>query len=192
MRKISFLALFITLAFFMTSVFIFAEDSKNVPAPVVKSEKSEPFLWDLIFSNTKTVVPMVSTSIEIALSPYGPGFIPKTDVISNKSRYTSGDRLLVQNHFWNEGDTAGSVDYYVIVFDYFHPEIIFFWRGADFNTTAFHQFVNMKVGFDKIDTIFDFHLPANPPAGKYVFAAGLAASGTTTFYSIDSLIIEIY
>jgi hypothetical protein len=191
MRKIRFLALLVVLAFFMTSVSIYAADSK--PAPVVKSEKSEPFLWDLIFSNTKTVVPMVSTSTEIALSPYPPQpYNPKTDVLSSQSRYTSGDRLLIQNHMWNEGD-AGSCDYYVIVFDYFHPEIIFFWTGtASFQTQAFHQFINMAIGFDRIDTIFDFRLPPRPPTNRYVFAAGLAAPGTTTFYSIDSAVIEIY
>jgi len=194
MRKVGFLLFLLLAILIVSSPFLIAEkaENKEAPAPIKAVEKEEPFLWDLIFSNTKSIVPMVSTSLEIALSPYEEGFIPKTQMMANQMKYTTGDRLLVQNHLWNEGDQPGDVDYYLAFADLRNPEVLFFWDGTGWNQSWAYQYLRMSVGFDRVDTIFDFRLPPNPPVGKYVFAAGLAEPGTYTFYSIHSINIEIY
>ena len=99
MRKINSLILVFSTLIFLCTTLSFAQDVvKEKTLPDIKAEKEEPFLWDLIFSNTKSVVPMVSTSTEIALSPYPPYFSPVVDVLANQKRFTTGDRMLIQSH----------------------------------------------------------------------------------------------
>ena len=193
MRKLSFFILIFTISFILATSLVTAEKAEKKEAvPDVKAQKEEPFLWDLIFSNTKTVVPMVSTSMEIAMSPYPPVFDPKTEMMSNQERFTTGDRLLVQNHLWNEGDLEGSVNYYIAFLDLANPQQVYFFDGFGWGVHAAHQLLHMGVGFDRIDTIFDLRLPPNPPKGRYTFAAGLADPETGIFYGTSTVTIEIY
>jgi hypothetical protein len=172
---------------------IAAEKATNSEPTNVKAQKNEPFLWDLIFSSSKTIIPMVSTSTEIALSPTSPGFRPNTQMMANQKRYTTNDRVLIQNHLWNEGDQSGDCDYYLAFIDLNNPQFVYWFSGTSWGSgTAVHQFLKMGVGFDKTDTILDLRLSFNPPVGRYKFAAGLAYSGTANFYQISTVDIEIY
>jgi len=191
MRKFGLLILIFSLTIFLSSSF--ADNSKadkTVIQPVVKADKEEPFLWDLIFSNTKSEVPMVSTSTEIAISPYD-NFVPKTEVFSSQKVYGPGDRLLVQNHVWNEGDLPGNVDYYLAFWDHLRPDIVYFWNGIIWKAAVGHQFLRMSVGFDRTDTLIDMRLPQFPPVGKFAFASALAEPGTFTVYSFSTIMIQI-
>ena len=193
MRKPGLFFLIFSLTVFLITSFAVAEKAESNDAQVVvKNDKEEPFLWDLIFSNTKSIVPMVSTSTEIALSPYEEGFAPKTEMMANQTRYTSGDRLLIQNHLWNEGDEEGVVDYYLAFYDHSLPQYVYFWDGFAWRSTVGHQFLRMAIGFDRIDTLIDMRLPAFPPKGKYVFASALTEPQTFTVLGFSSVLIELY
>ena len=184
-----FILIFMMMAFLCSSIAIATANTES-PADV-KAEKEEPFLWDLIFPNTKSIVPMVSTPAEIAMSPYrGHQF---TEISANKEKYTTGDRILIENHVWVEhGDEPFDVDYYIIFVDALNPHVVYFFDGSGWGIDVKCQLLNMSKFFDRVDTILDIQLTPNHVVGRYIFAAGLAEPVTDSFYKLSTVTIQIY
>ena len=178
------------MAFLCSSIAISEVNAES--ATNVEAELEEPFLWDLLFSNTKSNVPMLATPVEAAVSHYTA--FPKTDISANKEKYTTGDRILIKNHVWLEGDYPPmTLDYYVAFFDISNPQDVYFFDGIDWGMNVKYQILRMPVGFDREDTILDIRLSGvEQIRGKYTFASGLAEPGTDTFYCISTVSIEIY
>ena len=192
MKKSFLMIIAFSMVFFVGfTLSIAAEVTAKNASSNAKVKKDEPFIWDLIFSNNKSIVPMISTSPEIALSPYDP-FKPKTQMIANQKRYTTGDRVLIQNHIWNAGG-PGDCDYYLAFMDLNNPQYIYWYNGREWGGgAAVHQFLTMGVGFDRTDTLIDLRLAFNPPDARYTLASGLAFTGTSNFYEISTVTIELY